>query len=264
MYAWLHSFSKSRQSCIMLYAPDRSSSVRSPAASISASVMPNSSLSVICASSQGVVIRTRSRFAGASTARARTEARRAGALLEVRRAGMDARPASGTAEAMAEAIVVCVRVPARKGSSGGCARRGERSAPARSDRDEASIAERSAMRKPEGHPIYPSRKSARGEGGGSRPRAGRAVAPRARRRSSIADHAPEVATLSRTSFARVKSEPRRVRLPRTTHRLAFFGREEVETILRLPSIATFGRGLACFVRCSYQCLFSVNYAHVKV
>ena len=180
MYAWLHSFSKSRHSCIVSYAPFRSSSVSSPAAAISASVMPNSSLSVICASSQGVVIRTRSRFAGASTARARTEARRAGALLEVRRAGMDARPASGTAEAMAEAIVVCVRVPARKGSSGGCARRGERSAPARSDRDEASIAERRAttMRKPEGHPIYPSRKSARGEGGGS-PRGTRRRAARA-------------------------------------------------------------------------------------
>ena len=169
-------------------------------------------------------MRTRSRFAGASTARARTEARRAGALREpARRAGMDARPASGTAEAMAEAIVVCVRVPARRETNGGRVRREKRSALSTRSRSGTSIGERSAKA---GGPSYLSVEKKRARRGGGSP-ARDAPPPRARDDGrSIADHAPEVATLSRTSFAQVKSEPRRVRLPRTTHRLAFFGRSK--------------------------------------
>ena len=56
---------------------------------------------------------------------------------------------------------------------------------------------------------------------GTRRRAARATTDA---RSSIADHAPEVATLSRTSFAQVKSGARRRRLPRMTPRLASCGR----------------------------------------
>ena len=66
MYAWLHSFSKSRQSCIMVYASEISSSERAPASAISASDMPNSDLSTGWASSHGVRMRRRSRLGGAS------------------------------------------------------------------------------------------------------------------------------------------------------------------------------------------------------